>query len=340
MYKIIGADGREYGPVPAETVQQWVRDRRANHASRIRAEGTEDWTTLGALPEFAAVLQEAAEAAATPPSPAMPGAAIPDHAGVDGDPGASPIPDDIAERDYRLDLGDCVSRGWALVTGPRAGLVIGGCAVWLLVQFAINVLANIPIIGLLFSLASLVIGGALYGGLYSFMLRCLRGQPAEIGNLFDGFRYCFLQLFLSQLVTGLLVIAAAIPGGAMVGVGIYLLEHQTSQAAAVALCTVGGITLLVPIVYLTICWALTIPLIMDKRLDFWTAMKLSRRIVSHHWWLVFACMFVIGLLTGIGALLCLVGLFFTLPLGFGATCAVYETLTAVRTREGGSQPTV
>ncbi len=30
MYKIIGADGKEYGPVTAEQLKQWIADGRVN----------------------------------------------------------------------------------------------------------------------------------------------------------------------------------------------------------------------------------------------------------------------------------------------------------------------
>lgn len=56
MYRIIGADGREYGPVTRETLLQWIAESRANAQSRVRAEGAVDWQTLGSLPEFAAAI--------------------------------------------------------------------------------------------------------------------------------------------------------------------------------------------------------------------------------------------------------------------------------------------
>ena len=52
MYKIIGADGKEYGPVPAEVVRQWLAEGRANAQTRILPEGATEWKSLGELPEF------------------------------------------------------------------------------------------------------------------------------------------------------------------------------------------------------------------------------------------------------------------------------------------------
>jgi TM2 domain-containing membrane protein YozV len=56
MYKVIGADGREYGPVSADQVRQWIAEGRANAQTRAQAEGATDWRTLADLPEFHALL--------------------------------------------------------------------------------------------------------------------------------------------------------------------------------------------------------------------------------------------------------------------------------------------
>lgn len=64
MYKIIGADGREYGPVSAEQLREWLKQGRVNAQTQIQPEGAAEWLTLGALPEFAAAPATAME---TPP---------------------------------------------------------------------------------------------------------------------------------------------------------------------------------------------------------------------------------------------------------------------------------
>jgi hypothetical protein len=52
MYRIIGADGREYGPISADQLRQWIAENRANAASRVQAEGSTEWKPLGSIPEF------------------------------------------------------------------------------------------------------------------------------------------------------------------------------------------------------------------------------------------------------------------------------------------------
>src|SRR5437867_6430884 len=64
MYRIIGVDGREYGPVSPEQLRQWIAQGRANAQSQVKAEGAADWQTLASLPEFAADLPVTASAPA------------------------------------------------------------------------------------------------------------------------------------------------------------------------------------------------------------------------------------------------------------------------------------
>lgn len=63
MYKIIGADQQEYGPVTAEQIQRWIAQGRVNAQTKVQAEGGE-WKALSEFPEFATA------AASVPPLPA------------------------------------------------------------------------------------------------------------------------------------------------------------------------------------------------------------------------------------------------------------------------------
>lgn len=55
MYKIIGQDGKEYGPVTGEQLRQWIAQNRVESRTPVFAEGSNDWTFAGLLPEFAAL---------------------------------------------------------------------------------------------------------------------------------------------------------------------------------------------------------------------------------------------------------------------------------------------
>jgi competence protein ComGC len=72
MYKIIGADGKEYGPVSTEQLRQWLREGRVNSQTQIQPEGASDWQPLSALPEFAAELSPPAATSLPGVAPAGP----------------------------------------------------------------------------------------------------------------------------------------------------------------------------------------------------------------------------------------------------------------------------
>jgi hypothetical protein len=66
MYKIIGGDGREYGPVSLEQLKQWIAEGRANAHTRVQVEGTTEWKPLADFPELAAALPLMPPPAMTP----------------------------------------------------------------------------------------------------------------------------------------------------------------------------------------------------------------------------------------------------------------------------------
>lgn len=53
-YRIIGADGKTYGPVGPEEIRLWIAQGRADQRTHVHVAGASSWTSLGRLPEFAA----------------------------------------------------------------------------------------------------------------------------------------------------------------------------------------------------------------------------------------------------------------------------------------------
>ena len=52
MYKILGSDGNEYGPLSAEKIKQWISEERVEKKTPVLPDGAEDWVFLSSLPEF------------------------------------------------------------------------------------------------------------------------------------------------------------------------------------------------------------------------------------------------------------------------------------------------
>jgi uncharacterized membrane protein len=133
------------------------------------------------------------------------------------------------------------------------------------------------------------------GGLYWYFLKKLRGERVRVETAFSGFSLCFLQLALASFVTDVLE-------------------------------TLAALCLILPGVYLSVAWLFTLPLVIDKRLDFWPAMRLSRKTITLHWWKFFGFLLVLGLLNLAGLVACLVGFFVTLPVSFAALMYAYEDI--------------
>lgn len=181
MFKMIGGDGQEYGPVTAEQLRQWIWDHRANGQTLVRAEGEADWKPLGAWPEFADTLT-AASRAYSGSDPTQPTAA------------AGPAVPDTAGRAVELRVFDCLGRGWALLQRHVFLIMGASLLVWSLQTF-------LALFGLLGLLASWLVSGALYGGLCVLVLRLARGQPAGLGHVFACFDARFLSCMLVWLFT-------------------------------------------------------------------------------------------------------------------------------------------
>src|SRR5690349_10035091 len=67
MYRIIGTDGRQYGPVPADQIRRWIAEGRVDSRTAIFTDGAKDWTFVGLLPEFAALFPAGAPPVITLP---------------------------------------------------------------------------------------------------------------------------------------------------------------------------------------------------------------------------------------------------------------------------------
>ena len=313
-YTIIGGDQKQYGSVTADDIRRWITEGRLGAQSLAQAQGDVEWKPLSAFPEFAAALASSS---------------------IPLQPVASPV--DWLERDYELDIGGCISRGWELLKN-NFGLLFIGVLIYFLIEGAIGALGSIPFIGPLFSIANLFVAGPLMGGVFYIFIQAIRGQPTNVGDVFAGFRRAFIQLFLGTLVPGLLVGLCMIPFVIVLCVkcfpAIIHIQHAGSNNAEVlaAIKSTWSISLpvllicMIPVIYLAVSWKFTLPLIIDRQMDFWSAMGASRRMVSKHWWQVFGLVILISLVNVAGLLLCCVGILITIPIGFAALMYAYETI--------------
>ena len=65
---------------------------------------------------------------------------------------------------------------------------------------------------------------------------------------------------------------------------------------------IGFVLLIIPGIYLVVSYIFTVPLIVERKLDFWEAMESSRTIVSKQWFSMFGFSLVLGLINFVGLL--------------------------------------
>jgi len=194
----------------------------------------------------------------------------------------------LCARQFELGIGSCVSRGFRLVQ-DHFWLVVGAWAVSLLIQIA---LGCVPYVG---GVIGIFLGAVFLAGIHWFFLRLSRGEPATIGDVFAGFGPALGPLILVGLVSCLLE-----------GVGFLL-------------CILPGI-------YLAVAWHYASLLALDKKVDFWAAMELSRKVVTRHWFGVFGLALVAILFLLAGTIACCIGIFVAGPIATAAMVYGYRDL--------------
>jgi uncharacterized membrane protein len=188
------------------------------------------------------------------------------------------------QRHVSIDIGSALSRGWELIRDNMVVLVGASVLGWLV---SIG-LAFVPVLGW-------IVGFVLLGGLDYMLLRRIRGESVQIGDVFAGFNLALLNLAMAGLVKSLLI-------------------------------SLGLLLCIVPGIYLAVGYIFALPLVVDKQMEFWPAMEVSRRVVHEHWWSVFALVIVLGLVAFAGFLLCGIGAVITIPVASAALMYVYEDL--------------
>lgn len=348
MYKIIGGDGQEYGPVTDADLRKWIAEGRLNAHSLAKSENDAGFRALSTFPEFAEALGIAATAF--------------------GAPGQAARSVDWRNRDYDLDIGGCISRGWNLLTN-NFGILAGSCVLWFVLIFVVAVVIG-SITGILINTAvpaemrltapfqiiqSYVVKilmalaiGPLTGGLYHIFIQTIRGRAPGVGELFYGFQKSFPHLFLGFTIASfagalcflpatiielprfmpLLALSNQIqhsglpPAQAQQKMMELLSQMMSILGAGVPLYLVS----LVPWIYVFTNFQFTLPLIIDKEMDFWTAIKTSWRMVHKHWFTIFGLSLLTMIIAFSGAVLCCIGLPFTVAIATGSLLFAYETI--------------
>lgn len=177
-------------------------------------------------------------------------------------------------------------------------LVFGNFGDFLLLSFIYVVILTI-------AFSTWVIGMILFGpltaGFYYIIFNRIRGKEIYIGDIAKGF-----NVFVPTLLAGILI-------------NIFV--------------SIGYFFLIIPGIVISALYMFALPLIIEKNMEFWQAMEISRKLVSRNIFELSIFMLVLLILLFIGFILLLVGFFVALPISVAATAYAYCDLIGLEEPE-------
>ena len=213
---------------------------------------------------------------------------------------------------------ECIKGGWEIIKNQY----------WLFVGMTLIAI----IIGSAVPLGILL--GPMMCGLYMSFFKVRRNEPVEFGTLFKGFDY-FGQSVVAALLHTIPIIAVIVPAYILFYVSMFV-----SMAAAgagggnepnpapffgvMAVFALFWIVVMIVIIVLTIGFTFAYPLIVDRKLGGFDAVKLSFKAAFANFWRLLGMVLLTGFLSILGLLACYVGMFFVMPIGYAAIAKAYE----------------
>ena len=178
-YRVVGAEGKEFGPVDLASLQQWIREGRVLKSTWIR-KNDGPAVVADSLPELSQSFLP------PPPTPALP-------------PIATSVPILTEFRSWGF-----IGQAWDLVKPHWIQLGV--------MFLILSLMGAIPYLG---PCLSFVLGSTIMVGINRAILGMLAGRPPTVEMMFGGFDR-FGQAFLASLVMSILVgiglICLIVPG--------------------------------------------------------------------------------------------------------------------------------
>lgn len=234
---------------------------------------------------------------------------------------ADTLLEEVMSKGIQVNAGSCISRSWNLWK-KNWRLVVGATFLVLLC----NRLAGfLPVIGVLLSL---LLQGPLMGGLYVLYLKLIRGEQANVGDAFGGLSKGFWRLCGTFILCSIIIGCPFLPFGFYCGFKSGQPDLVTKPLFWILL-----LPAFTGMVYFGVGFLFSLFLSADLELKPMDALRVSRRVTSSKWFSFFGLAVLGGLVASIGLFACFVGIFFTLPILYGALAYAYEDIFGVPSSE-------
>lgn len=210
---------------------------------------------------------------------------------------------------------ECIKAGWELVK-DQYWLFVGMCAVAMIVGSAVP-------LGILM--------GPMMCGLYLVFFSKRRGLPIEFGMLFKGFDY-FGQSVIAALLHVIPIMAIIIPAYIFLYIGMFaaMAAGSASDSGPVAglmfllVVVIFYVAVVLVIILVSIGFMFAYPLIVDRGLPGFEAVKLSFKAGFGNFWRLLGLSLLGGLLGMCGIILCCVGILLVFPITLSSVAIAYE----------------
>ena len=216
---------------------------------------------------------------------------------------------------------ECLKGGWNMIKNQYwliLGMVIVGWMIASAVPFGILM-------------------GPMMCGLFLTFFKMRRGEPIEFGTLFKGFEYLG-QSILATLIHVVPITVLIV--GAYIAFYVFFLFAMVAQAdrepnpgafiVILLVYAVFWIAVIALIMFLSIGFMFVYPLIVDRNLQGFDAIKMSFRGAFANFWGLLGMMFLNFLLSIAGLLCCIIGVYFVLPISYSAVAIAYEQIFGLR----------
>ena len=210
----------------------------------------------------------------------------------------------------------CIKGGWETIKN-QYWLFVGMTLVAILIGSAVP-------LGILL--------GPMMCGLYLALFKTRRGESIEFGTLFKGFDY-FGQSVVAALLHTIPIIAIIVPAYLLFYVSMFVsmaaasAGDEPNPAAFMGVMVMFGlfwVAVMLVILIITIGFTFAYPLIVDRKLQGFDAVKLSFKAAFANFWRLLGMMLLTWLLSIVGLLVCYVGMFLVMPIGYAAIAKAYE----------------
>lgn len=246
--------------------------------------------------------------------------------------------------EYNVDIGGFIRQAWGLFK-QEPGKFIGFTLVLFVASMISQIIGTlsdpevltslygyspnlylIAGVGIVLSIVVSLLLVPLSVGMMIAGFKMLSGQELSFNDFFHGYRY-WKPLVLLSVVIGIIGFLA----GLLLAIPLILVVESVFELGSPSDMGIvfGGLLGVLYLVVLTFIFTVYIfaqPLIVDRRMGFWQAMEMSRKVVVKQWFAIFGFLMVVGLLSMLGVLALLVGLLATIPVAYLSLAVAYREI--------------